>query len=248
MRLTCIHCGRQFEQNISQPLVEHTCDCGRGIVFPPARETGVRPSYRAAQKLRFRAFLAAGIVNNYAHYALVFALAALVFPPFFIVSLIFSIMSLATPAGTLASYSGHKKALIAVFVGLFCAALSTGTFLSVAQDHRDTLRRQWQVTAAMDLKDLRYAQLTYKDQTGGFGSLGNLALQLNGFYTLCLGRGQRKLANPRKITPVEECPTGSFVESDKFLALAITNLDSDTDLDIWSIDQDGNINHVKNDL
>ncbi len=249
MKLTCLHCGKQIEQARNAGSSTLPCDCGRDVTSPSVLATGIRPSSRAADRARYRAFLSAGLINDRWQSAVISAICALFLPPLAIASTIISITVLRSKAGSLARYAGYRAARLALILGLFNALISSGAYYHFYQAHELKNQRYWQKTAARDLRALGAAQSSFSSSYGHFGSFKEIAfIAPEGLYTLCMGH---ELKKPRSgpLKAVAACPDLADAASDNnFRALAIADLDGDGKLDIWSINEDGTITHVQDDL
>ena len=101
------------------------------------------------------------------------------------------------------------------------------------------------------------AEQELKDHTGRYGTLprgfaDGIEAQTY-FYFLAPGqplvvpRGQVDLTADRAAKALKAMQLKPRVGSKNFLAVAVGNLDSDPDLDVWTIDEAGNIQHVRDD-
>ena len=64
-------------------------------------------------------------------------------------------------------------------------------------------------------------------------------------YTFYLTPNEKLPVGSQQLLPSETVP---FVENDKYLAVAVGNIDSDPTLDVWAINQDGNLQNLINDV
>lgn len=66
----------------------------------------------------------------------------------------------------------------------------------------------------------------------------------NLYYTIYMGTS----ACYGKYIPPEEIRWQSFVERDKYIIIAVGNIDSDKKYDVWSVDEKGELKHLINDI
>jgi len=98
-----------------------------------------------------------------------------------------------------------------------------------------------------NLKSICIAELKYyqknKHYTESFDELGFIP---DGIYTYYLGHSVRQCCDG-KIFPLPKSVT-IFANATGFTAAAVTNLDEDMDLDVWTVDEKGVVTNVFNDF
>ena len=253
MRVTCLKCGHQVE--LARPArgampAAGTCICGQNYVYPRLVDTGVRPNERAAERSRFRAFRAAGVVRNVGGFALGLALLGILFFPLALAGAAVGLYCITMLRGPVGRYSGRQAALWAVLMGVIVFVAEGAFFLSWWEENRRTEQTNIQNTASDDLRGLLRAERIYHATHDTYVPLDKLDFQPQyGQYTLYLGpedampavRDQHQVVDP---LPADLAP---WVKKDGFLAVAVGNLDDDTALDVWTLMSDGTIEHVAND-
>jgi type IV pilus assembly protein PilA len=146
--------------------------------------------------------------------------------------------------------SGGMMTQVAV-IGVL-AAIAVPNFLKFQS-------RAKQSEAKANLKGLFTAQKAHYAETGryctSFEKCGWEA-QTGSRYIYMLGQeavgGDKADSYPllrmRASAALTELDIESRVKKGSFLLIAVGNIDSDSDLDIWTIDQDNNLKNVKNDV
>lgn len=250
MRLTCLKCGHQIELATNSGTLTGSCICGEGYEFPKVLDTGVRPNARAAERSRYRAFRAAGIVKNVGGFALGLALLGIVCFPMALAGAVVGVYVLTMLRGPLGRYSGRTQAAWAVAVGVV-VFISEGSYVfSWWKDRRMAEMQNVQDSAAEDLRALLRAERLYRATHDTYATFRSFHFQpVYGQYTIYLGpddftpairdRGQVVDPLPHTFTPA--------VSPDAFTAVAVANLDGDGDYDVWTLTSNGTILQVQND-
>lgn len=116
------------------------------------------------------------------------------------------------------------------------------------QAYKDgTMKAKW-IEVQTSLPFIATSQVAYKAMSNRyaktFDEMG-FAMTEHQRYTYFMGKDVRKgFAGPAKL-PAGLNPKEPDAET--FLVYAVANLDGDPDLDIWKIDQDRNLKHIRND-
>lgn len=250
MRQTCLKCGHQIEFATGDGTATGSCICGQDYVYPRVIDTGVRPNARAAERSRYRAFRAAGLVKNVGGFALGITLLGIVCFPMALVGAAIGIYVLTMLRGPVGRYSGRSAAAWAVSIGVV-VFVSEGAFVvSWLQERTQAEIAAAQETAAEDLRALLRAQRLYRATTESYGPFRAFHFQPRyGQYTLYLGPDDFTPAIRDREQVIDPLPQGFApgVGPDAFTAVAVANLDDDPDLDVWTLSANGNIVHVQND-
>lgn len=250
MRLTCLKCGNQMEVGIGGPAVALVCTCGTEISCPEVLNTGVLPNERAAERSRYKAFRAAGVVKNMGAFALGLSLLGLVFFPLGLVGASVGIYVLTMMRGPLGRYSGRRSAVAAIAVGVGAFVGEGALALRWLEAKRLEKIAAMQTAAADDLRALLRTQRLYRAAQDRYGTFKEFRFQpRHGAYTIYLApddwvaakRGEETFTDP---LPPEWVPG---VSDDAFTAIAVANLDSDADLDVWLLTERGEVRHVRDD-
>lgn len=254
MRQTCLKCGHQVELSLEARTAPSFCVCGCAFGQPCVVSMGVQPSMRAAEQLRARAFRAAGLVRNVGGLALLVALCGFVIFPLGLLGAALGLWVILSLKGPIGYYSGRTAAIWAVVLGLSCFVGEGILCWHWLEQRQQANVEELQRAVSEDLRDLLRAQRLYHATTERFGSFSQLHFRpRHGQYTLYLGTNDLLPAH-RKQQPIidplpADLPAVSMpgVLPHAFIAVAVANLDDDPDLDVWIINQEGNIAHVRSD-
>jgi hypothetical protein len=253
MRLTCLKCGQQIELSTWEARNEpYTyCVCATEHVIPHVSGPSTFPSDRAAVATRTRAFRAAGIAKNTGRVALSVSLAgSLLFP----LSLLGIGMGTFVHAGLpepLRIHSGFRQAIAAIVAGVLILVLQIWFLANWFEDRSSLETSLIQEMAQDELVKLRRVQLRFHEENGRYGKFSELDFNpIYGRYTLYLDHDDFIEARDENGTvqhnlPFEFVPT---VRKDSFRAVAVNNLDDDSELDIWVIEDNGRLVHEVDDL
>ena len=251
MRLTCLRCGNQMELAASGPRVGTICACGTEISYPEVYDTGVRPNERAAERLRYRAFRAAGLVKNLGGFAIGMALLGLLFFPLALCGAVLGVYTLTMVRGPLGRYSGRRAAIAATIIGVIVFATEGGILWSYMSHRRAERLTALQASAADDLRTLVRAERVFKAAQDRFGSIKECRYTpRGGYYTIYLALDDYIPAVRDGKTITDRLPSDANpkLTDTAFTAYAVANLDGDSDLDVWMVDQSGELRHVHNDV
>jgi hypothetical protein len=250
MRLTCLKCGHQVEMAYGDGSVAGSCICGQDYVYPRVVDTGTRPNARAAERSRYRAFRAAGLVKNVGGFALGISLLGILCFPMAVVGAAVGIYVLTMLRGPVGRYSGRPAAAWAVAIGVV-AFVGEGAFaLTWLKERRMAEMDAIQETAAEDLRALLRAERLFRATHETYGSFKEFHFQPRyGLYTIYLESGDLTPAVRDKQQVIDPLPDGVAIgiDTDSFTAAAVANLDDDADLDIWTLTANGDIVHARND-
>ncbi|MBN1959432.1 MAG: hypothetical protein JW841_00680 [Deltaproteobacteria bacterium] len=251
MRLTCLKCGHQIELESSPAEITVDCPCGQQHVFPSVHNTGILPNYRAAERSRLRAFRAAGLVKNIGGIALTMSLIAIPFYPLGLIGALLGLYVLIRLRGPVARYSGRTAAIIAIILGI--AVFIVG--LTFTERYFETKKYQranaMQQSIIKDLHDLLRSQRLFRVSSDTFGTFKEFRFTpIYGHYTIYLGPDDFISALREGETIIDPLPEDSMpaVTEDSFTAVAVGNIDSDPQLDVWELYDNGEIIHCVNDL
>lgn len=148
--------------------------------------------------------------------------------------------------------SGGTGASFAVTVGALAA-------MAIPNFQKFSARAQ-QAEAKSLLAGAFVAQQAYRAEFGRFCptiAKCGLSVDPRGRYVLFFGAREFAggLALPDRRSVLEqtaiffdESKVRPMVKKDRFVLVAVSNLDADPDLDVWTIDQDNELVHVQNDL
>jgi hypothetical protein len=250
MRQTCLKCGHQIEFATGDGTATGSCICGQDYVYPRVIDTGVRPNARAAERSRYRAFRAAGLVKNVGGFALGNAMLGIVCFPMALAGAAIGIYVLTMLRGPVGRYSGRQAAAWALTVGVVVFISEGAFFMSWLQERRQREMAAVQETAGDDLRALLRAERLYRATAETYGPFKAFHFQPRyGLYTLYLGPDDFMPAIRDQQPVIDRLPPGFTPGTgpDSFTAVAVANLDDDPDLDIWTLTSSGNIVQVQND-
>lgn len=249
--MTCLKCGHQIEL-AHGPNPRVSCPCGLEFNHPAVVNTGTRPSARAAERSRYRAFRAAGVVKNVGGLALGISLLGILFFPLGLVGAAIGIYVLIMLKGPQRRYSGRGQAMTAVMMGAGVFVLEGALLLQWMERRHLQNMATVQRGAAEDLKRLLRAQRLHRATEDAYGAFSDFRFRpAYGTYTLYLGLGPGEMLAARRDEqevwdPLPEAVT-PMVEADAFTAVAVANIDNDPGLDVWVLTHDGRPRHVFND-
>jgi hypothetical protein len=235
----------------SGPRVGTICTCGIEISYPEVYNTGVRPNERAAERLRYKAFRAAGLVKNIGGFAMGLAFLGILFFPLALVGAVLGMYVLTMVRGPLGRYSGRNAAIVAIAVGVGVFATESSILWSYISHRRSDRLIALQTSAADDLRTLLRTQRLYRAAQDRFGSLKESRFQPRvGAYTIYLGLDDYVAGVRDEQTVTDALPNGLHpkVTPTGFLAYAVANLDGDPEVDVWSVDDSGEVKHLTNDV
>ncbi len=253
MRLTCLKCGQQIEISTWEARNESYtyCVCATEHVIPHVSGPSTFPSDRAAVATRTRAFRAAGIAKNTGRVALSVSLAgSLLFP----LSLLGIGMGTFVHAGLpepLRIHSGFRQAIAAIVAGVLILVLQIWFLANWFEDRSSLETSLVQEMAQDELMKLRRVQLRFHEENGRYGKFSELDFNpIYGRYTLYLDHddfieARNENGVVQHSLPFEFVP---MVRADSFRAVAVNNLDDDSELDIWVIEDNGRLVHEVDDL
>ncbi len=250
MRLTCLKCGHQFELVAAPADLRLTCTCGNEYTYPEVIDTGIRPNERAAERSRSRAFRAAGLVKNVGGFALGLAGLGILFFPLGLAGAALGIYVLTMLRGPVGRYSGRRSAMAALGLGSVVFVVGLAFSYSWVQARRADRIRALQQSASEDLRALLRAERLYRASTDTYGTFKELRFTpQHGYYTLYLGPDDLLPGKRKGETVIDKLPADlqPSVSESSFLAVAIANVDDDPDLDVWTLDDTGRIEHVQDD-
>ena len=251
MRLTCLKCGHQFEVATGPGGYSVGCICGTEFEAPGVLDTGVEPSVEAAERLRSKAFRAAGLVKNVGGFAFGIAALGLLFFPLGIIGAGIGVYCLTMLRGPVARYSGRKWATIAIAVGASVFFIEGAVAFNWLQTRRAQEQALLQQTVKEDLKRLRRAQVLQRANHGFYGSFKDFRFKpATGRYTVYLGETEYfpgKVDGAEIIAPLPEGFAPGYGVDD-FTAVAVANLDGDDGVDVWMMTSATPPHHVVNDL
>lgn len=253
--MTCMTCGSQYDVEYDTSTLPVNCECGPMMTFPEVHAAGVFPSERAAEKLRYRAFHSAGLVKNIGAVALTISIISVVFFPMAIVGIGIGVYAVATMRGPRLRYAGRSQAIGAIVLGTFALGVGGGVSMHLLKRRRMKSVAAMQQSVGDDLRRLLRTQRLYRAAQDRYGRFSDFPGRFRaGRYTLYLG--------PRDFIPAERngleikdelpdtdefrswCPSSS---PDAFTAIAVANLDGDSDLDVWLLNDSGQQYHLAND-
>lgn len=254
MRQTCLKCGHQVDLAPGESVAPEVCVCGCNFGGPCVLEMGVFPNARAAEELRASAFRAAGLVRNVGGFALTISLMGILIFPLGLLGAALGIWALVSLRGPMGRYSGRTSAVWASVLGLVFFFGEGAMCVSWRQQRQINDTASTQQTASEDLRDLLRAQRLFRATSEHFGQFADLHFKpRHGLYTLYLSsddhlaghRGNREIVDKLP----DDLPPGHRpeVHPSAFVAVAVANLDSDEDLDVWAVNAAGDIVHVRSD-
>jgi hypothetical protein len=250
MRQTCLKCGHQIELATTAGALNGSCICGEGYIYPNVVDTGVRPNAKAAERSRYRAFRAAGIVKNVGGFALSLALLGILCFPMALAGAVVGLYVLTMLRGPLGRYSGRSQAAWAVAVGIVVFVSEGSYFYSWLKSSRMADMQLRQDSAAEDLRALLRAERLYRATHEGYGTFREFHFQpVSGQYTIYLGTDDFTPAVRDRGQVVDPLPKNMApgISPEAFTAVAVANLDGDGDLDVWTLTSDGTILQSQND-
>ena len=251
MRLTCLKCGNQIELASVPAGVRVNCTCGLEHTYPEVHNTGIKPNERAAERSRSRAFRAAGLVKNVGGFALGLSTLSILFFPFGLLGACVGLYVLTMLRGPVSRYSGRRAAMAAVALGSVVfgvGAVFTYSWVEARRTERVTALQQG---ASEDLRALLRAERLFRVGSDTYGTFKELHFTpRQGNYTLYLAPDDVLAGRRDGDTVVDALPADvqPGVSEDAFTAVAIANIDSDADLDVWVLNDTGTIEHVHDDL
>ncbi len=240
-----------MELAASGPRVGTICTCGTEITYPEVYNTGVRPNERAAERLRYRAFRAAGLVKNIGGFALGLALLGIIFFPLALAGATVGIYVLTMVRGPLGRYSGRQHAMIAIGVGTLVFVAEGSVLWSFLAQRRAERLSAMQASGADDLRTLLRTERLYRAAQDRFGTLKESHFVPRiGAYTIYLSPDEYVAAVRDGETVTDPLPADFWprVTNEAFTAVAVANLDGDADLDVWVVTEAGEVKHVANDV
>ena len=250
MRLTCLKCGYQMELAYGNGTASGACICGQEYVYPQVVDTGTKPNARAAERSRYRAFRAAGLVKNIGGFALGIVCLGILCFPMAIIGAAVGLYVLTMVRGPVGRYSGRTQAAWAVVLGISIFVGEGMFFMSWLKERRHDEISNIQATANDDLRELLRAERLYRATHDTFGTFQDFHFQPRyGLYTIYLSPTDVTAAirNDQQITDPLPQALHPLVDENSFLAVAVANLDNDEDLDIWTLTANGDIVHEHDD-
>lgn len=251
MRLTCLKCGHQVELSGPAGLARVSCVCGQDYTYPEVVNTGTRPSERAAERSRSKAFRAAGLVKNFGGFALGISMLGILFFPVALVGAAIGIYVLTMVRGPVARYSGRRQAALAVLIGVSVFIGEGALALSWLQGRRLQRMAAVQSSVAEDLRALLRSQRLHRATTDTYGTFHEFRFEPRfGLYTIYLGPDEFIAAQRDGGEVVDPLPQGAEpgVSEDAFTAVAVANLDGDPALDAWLLNEHGDVEHLVDDV
>jgi hypothetical protein len=252
VRITCLRCGHQLELPTVPTGPKQECPgCALKYAYPEIHNTGVSPSEWAAERLRRRAFRAAGLVKNTGGFALGLSALGILFFPLGIAGAALGVWVAAKLRGPLARYSGRREGLAAIALGIGAVVVWTSVISSWVE------RRRVEHVAAMrqnireDLNGLLRAERLYRAGKDTYAGFARLRLEnQHGEYTLYLGPDDFRPAQRDGLEVIDPLPPDLHpgVSETAFTAVAVGNLDSDQAVDVWVMTDAGVQEHVRDDL
>ena len=252
MRLTCLNCGHQVvitPQKAEEEQYSY-CVCGKEHVYPDLVDTGTRPNEWAADRSRARAFRAAGVVKNTGATALWASFVGLLCFPFTLVGVAVGTYVLGFLPPPIRVYSGYRKAIAAVIIGLVGFAgegLLMQRWLGEKTQETTSLVQE---TAPDEMAAVLRAQRLFFKENGRYGALNEIPYSpLYGDYSVYLSPTDfigatvsgKEIVHP---LPMNYLP---YVSPKRFLGVGLSNLDDDPQLDIWMVSETGRIVHEVDD-
>ena len=209
------------------------------------------PSERAAVATRTRAFRAAGIAKNTGRVALSLSLAG---------SLLFPLSLLGVGMGTfvhaglpeqLRIHSGFRQAIGAIITGLLILVLQIWFLVGWFDDRSSMEVSLVQDMAREELTKLHRVQTRFYEEHGRYGNFSELEFNpIYGRYTIYLDHNDYVAARGTGGIVVHPLPFDyvPVVRTDSFRAVAVNDLDDDSELDIWVLEESGRLVHEVDDL
>ena len=141
-----------------------------------------------------------------------------------------------------------KKKAIFWCVGFLVICLFIGCEQQ-AQSYETGKAKAWQIEPKMNLHAMFAAQVGFKALEQRFAtSFDEMGFSMTGqmpHHSYFMGQDMTKGSMGPDKLPAEF--SNPIPGADAFVIWAVGNLDSDPDLDIWKIDQDNNLQNVRND-
>jgi hypothetical protein len=251
LRLTCLKCGHQFELATGPHSSRIPCVCGQDFTYPEVLNTGTQPSEAAAERSRSKAFRAAGLVKNIGAFALGIALLGVLFFPLGVVGACIGVYVLTMMRGPLGRYSGRTAAVGAVAIGISVFLAEGSLAMSYLKERQRQRLESFQAAADDDLRALLRAERLFRADNDTYGTFKEFRFTpRQGKYTLYLGPDDYIPANREREKIVDPLPTGvvAAVSEGAFTAVAVANIDGDPFLDVWTINDHGEVIHLQDDI
>jgi hypothetical protein len=153
--------------------------------------------------------------------------------------------------GPLGRYSGRRAAIAATIVGVIVFATEGGILWSYLSHRRADRFSAMQASAADDLRTLLRTERLYKAAQDRFGTIKESRFSpRGGYYTIYLALDDYIPAVRDGDSIVDRLPSDATpkLSDTSFTAFAVANLDGDSDLDVWMVDESGELRHVHNDV
>jgi hypothetical protein len=250
VRLTCLKCGHQIELATYESIGRLNCICGEEYTQPHVLNTGIRPNERAAERSRLRAFRAAGLVKDLGGFALGISALGVIFFPLGLLGAAIGIYVL-TMRGPMSRYSGRSAAVGALALGASVFVIEGFLLLDWVHSRRQRQVEAIQYTAGEDLRDLLRAERLFHATRDRYGSIKELGfVARNGHYTIYLAPDDFLSAQRNGQTIKDALPDGLVpgLSEEAFTAVAVGNLDTDPDVDVWVLTDSGRVSQVASDL
>ena len=252
MRLTCLNCGHQVVITPQQAEEEqyNYCICGKEHVYPYFLDTGTRPHEWAAQRSRIRAFRAAGVVKNTGGTALLASVIGLVCFPLTLVGVGIGAYVLGFLPPNIRIYSGYRRAIAAIIIGLLGFTVEGLLLKHWLGEKNQQTTSLVQETAPDEMAAVLRAQRLFFKENGRYGGLKEIPYTpLYGDYSVYLSPTDFVGATSSGDEIIHALPMNylPYVADDRFLGIALANLDEDPELDIWMVSETGRIVHEVDD-
>jgi hypothetical protein len=235
MRVTCLRCGQQVELQDTFKNAVVKCLCGGSIHPKNIVRTGIHPNPQAAQKLREHAFVASGMVHNVGGLAFTLSLFGILFFPLALAGTAVALYQIIHLKGPVGLYSGRRKALWSLVLG---PIIFFGEGIFIYQHYQqEKVHKMFyaHVSAFKDLQRFQGLQDTFFKDTGRYGTFNDIRFEsLLEEYTLYLD--DHTFLPAAKVSP-HTLPDSvkPHLSHDTYQIVAIANLDSDPQLDIWAM-------------
>ncbi|MBC7794848.1 MAG: hypothetical protein H7Z43_14175 [Clostridia bacterium] len=190
-------------------------------------------------------------MKNIGGFAMGLAFLGILFFPLALVGAVLGMYVLTMVRGPLGRYSGRNAALVAITVGIGVFATEMSMVWSYLAHRRTDNIVARQTSASDDLRALLRTQRLFRAAQDRYGSLKESHFQpRGGAYTVYLGADDYIPAIRDGQTVTDALPPGLHpkITPESFTAYAVANLDGDPELDIWSVDDTGDIKHLINDV
>jgi hypothetical protein len=244
-------CGHLFELATGPHSSRIPCVCGQDYSYPEVLNTGTQPSEAAAERSRSKAFRAAGLVKNIGGFALGISLLGILFFPLGIVGAGLGVYVLTMMRGPLGRYSGRKAAVAGVVIGISVFVSEGSLAMQYFKEKQRQKLESLQVAADDDLRALLRAERLFRADNDTYGTFKEfLFMPKQGKYTLYLGPDDYIPANREREKVVDPLPSGvtAAVSEGAFTAVAVANIDGDPFLDVWTINDHGEVIHLMDDI